>query len=163
MFCQRECNWLQALEGDIDTSHFGFLHVGSRQAGRRAGGQPAAATTVLNRAPEYHVTDTDWGTMYGAYRPARTSKPTGASRISCFPFWTQRRRVQFADRVLARAWVPMDDHHTMFVIADAGSRQRGHSRGATVASRFPARLGYRLRAQHDDWYGRWRPGERRND
>ena len=28
-FVQRECNWLQALEGDIDTSHFGFLHVGS--------------------------------------------------------------------------------------------------------------------------------------
>ncbi len=25
---QRECNWLQALEGDIDTSHFGFLHLG---------------------------------------------------------------------------------------------------------------------------------------
>src|SRR5262249_4018440 len=23
---QRECNWLQALEGDIDTSHFSFLH-----------------------------------------------------------------------------------------------------------------------------------------
>ena len=28
-FVQRECNWLQALEGDIDTSHFGFLHAGS--------------------------------------------------------------------------------------------------------------------------------------
>ena len=26
---QRDCNWLQALEGDIDTSHFGFLHVGA--------------------------------------------------------------------------------------------------------------------------------------
>ena len=25
---QRECNWFQSLEGDIDTSHFGFLHVG---------------------------------------------------------------------------------------------------------------------------------------
>src|SRR6202021_85225 len=25
---QRECNWLQALEGDIDTSHFSFLHTG---------------------------------------------------------------------------------------------------------------------------------------
>src|SRR5258707_797435 len=24
-FAQRECNWLQALEGDIDTSHFSFL------------------------------------------------------------------------------------------------------------------------------------------
>ena len=27
-FVQRECNWLQAIEGDIDTSHFGFLHAG---------------------------------------------------------------------------------------------------------------------------------------
>jgi len=26
-FTQRECNWLQALEGDIDTSHFSWLHV----------------------------------------------------------------------------------------------------------------------------------------
>src|SRR4051812_3956644 len=25
---QRECNWLQGLEGDIDTSHLGFLHLG---------------------------------------------------------------------------------------------------------------------------------------
>jgi len=24
-----ECNWLQALEGDIDTSHLGFLHYGA--------------------------------------------------------------------------------------------------------------------------------------
>src|ERR1700739_3075796 len=30
-FVQRECNWLQALEGDIDHSHFGFLHTGSVQ------------------------------------------------------------------------------------------------------------------------------------
>ncbi len=26
---QRECNYLQALEGDIDTSHFAFLHAGA--------------------------------------------------------------------------------------------------------------------------------------
>src|SRR5215472_6690368 len=25
----RECNWFQALEGDIDTSHLGFLHLGA--------------------------------------------------------------------------------------------------------------------------------------
>ena len=30
----RECNWLQALEGDIDTSHFGFLHLGSVEPGQ---------------------------------------------------------------------------------------------------------------------------------
>ena len=27
----RDCNWLQSLEGDIDTSHFGFLHAGAVQ------------------------------------------------------------------------------------------------------------------------------------
>ena len=26
---QSACNWLQALEGDLDTSHSGFLHRGS--------------------------------------------------------------------------------------------------------------------------------------
>ena len=25
----RECNWLQGLEGDIDTSHAGILHGGA--------------------------------------------------------------------------------------------------------------------------------------
>ncbi len=25
---QRDCNWLQALEGDFDTSHVGLLHLG---------------------------------------------------------------------------------------------------------------------------------------
>ncbi len=28
----RECNWLQAFEGDIDTTHIGFLHFGSGRA-----------------------------------------------------------------------------------------------------------------------------------
>ena len=32
-FVQRECNWLQALEGDIDTSHFAFLHAGRSMDG----------------------------------------------------------------------------------------------------------------------------------
>src|SRR5690606_20650105 len=32
LMVQRECNYLQALEGDIDTSHFSFLHAGGRTA-----------------------------------------------------------------------------------------------------------------------------------
>ena len=26
---QRECNWVRALEGDLDPSHFSFLHTGA--------------------------------------------------------------------------------------------------------------------------------------
>ena len=65
---QRESNWLQGLEGDIDTSHFGFLHAGHVKAEDFEEGHPARHT-VANRAPEYKVADTEWGTMYGAYRP----------------------------------------------------------------------------------------------
>ena len=53
-FAQRECNWLQALEGDIDTSHFGFLHAGSVDPAN-VPDDNLIRCTVANRAPEYHV------------------------------------------------------------------------------------------------------------
>src|ERR1700687_3103250 len=65
-FAQRECNWLQALEGDIDTSHFGFLHAGSIQPDD-VPEDSLFRHTVTNRAPDYHVAETQCGTMYAAY------------------------------------------------------------------------------------------------
>jgi phenylpropionate dioxygenase-like ring-hydroxylating dioxygenase large terminal subunit len=65
---QRECNYLQALEGDIDTSHFGFLHAGHVDPDDVAEDEPIRHT-ITSRAPEYHVADTAWGTQYAAYRP----------------------------------------------------------------------------------------------
>jgi phenylpropionate dioxygenase-like ring-hydroxylating dioxygenase large terminal subunit len=64
---QRECNWLQALEGDIDTSHVGFLHVGMLNIDDLDENHPMRPT-ILNRAPEYEVSTTEWGTMYGGFR-----------------------------------------------------------------------------------------------
>src|SRR5436309_7438726 len=66
---QRTCNWLQALEGDIDTSHLGFLHLGARDPETMEPGT-FGYYTVKDRCPRYSVIDTDGGTMYGAYRPA---------------------------------------------------------------------------------------------
>src|SRR5437660_2928034 len=68
-FVQRECNWLQALEGDIDTSHFGFLHAGAVDPDD-VPEDSLFRHTVANRAPDYHVADTECGTMYAAYREA---------------------------------------------------------------------------------------------
>jgi phenylpropionate dioxygenase-like ring-hydroxylating dioxygenase large terminal subunit len=66
---QINCNWLQALEGDIATSHFGFLHAGHLK------NEVAPEGTFLrhmleDRAPRYKVVDTEFGASYGAYRPA---------------------------------------------------------------------------------------------
>src|SRR5207237_4679022 len=72
-FVQRECNWLQALEGDIDTSHFGFLHAGGVDP-EDVPEDSLFRHTVANRAPDYHVADTECGTMYAAYRGAAPGK-----------------------------------------------------------------------------------------
>src|SRR5579859_4092490 len=61
---QRECNWLQGLEGDIDTSHLGFLHLGAIDPENTKPGT-FQHYTVKDRAPRYSVVDTEYGAMYG--------------------------------------------------------------------------------------------------
>ena len=151
---QRECSWLQALEGDIDTSHFGFLHTGSVQP-EDVAPDSLLRWTVVNRAPEYHVTDTDYGTMYSAYRPADKGQTYWRFANFLFPFWTQTPQGPF-DRVNTRAWVPMDDTHTMFVsLSWRGSppSMRPLKNGQMVPG---SRLGFDYLPNTTDWYGRWR-------
>ena len=113
-FVLRECNWMQALEGDIDTSHFSFLHIGSVTADQ-VPEDSMLKYQVACRSPEYHVADTEWGTMYAAYRPTEDERIYWRFAQFGFPFWAQVPQGSIIDRVSARAWVPMDDHHTMSV------------------------------------------------
>ena len=154
-FTQRECNWLQALEGDIDTSHFSWLHVGSVQP-EQVDPDNWLMYQVSNRAPDYHVTDTDWGTMYCAYRPAEDGKTYWRFAHFGFPFWTFIPQGDFMDRVIARAWVPMDDTHVMFVgwTWKQASRTAALAGGAPIPGSTPAP---ELQPNTTDWFGRWRP------
>jgi phthalate 4,5-dioxygenase oxygenase subunit len=154
VFAQRECNWLQALEGDIDTSHFGFLHAGS-VAAADVPADNLIRYTVANRAPEYHVADTDWGTMYAAYRPAEGGRTYWRFANFLFPFWTQTPQGAF-DRVNSRAWVPMDDTHTMFV--SLSWKNLPPERAALSNSRVlpGSTLAMDFVPNTTDWFGRWR-------
>ena len=101
-FIQRDCNWLQALEGDIDTSHLGFLHFG--HAGKKdLGDDDPNLQAVVNRTPEYLVRETDWGVMYGAHRPSDEAGMT-SWRIAhfMFPSWTIAPIQTFPRNVMAR-------------------------------------------------------------
>jgi len=155
-FVQRECNWLQALEGDIDTSHFGFLHVGQLDL-EDFEPDDMMRYTVLNRAPEYHVAEAPWGTTYAAYRAAAPGRMYWRFANYMLPFWTQTPQGEFATHVGARAWVPMDDTHTMFVHL--------HWKSAKPSYRMKKPDGSTLlhiTREHNylpnttDWYGRWR-------
>jgi phthalate 4,5-dioxygenase oxygenase subunit len=113
-FIMRRCNWLQALEGDIDTSHFGFLHVGHLDPDEVPDGHPLQHTAG-ERAPEYHVRDTPWGTTYAAYRTIKPETIYWRFANYMFPFWTQTPQGEFPRNIQARAWVPLDDEHVMMI------------------------------------------------
>jgi hypothetical protein len=138
---QRECNWLQALEGDIDTSHFSFLHTGHLQPNDAEDGT-YLRLNLEHRAPRYKVLDTEFGASYGAYRPAGDPGQV-YWRIAhfLFPFYTMIPTGTLGKRISARAWVPMDDEHTMLFhieITKHGVEEM------------------RLLPNASDWYGRFR-------
>jgi len=156
IFAQRECNWLQALEGDIDTSHFSWLHAGSIDLNQVPNDHPGKYQ-LANRAPNLNVMDTDWGTMYGAYRETDNANEL-YWRIAqfLFPFWTMPPDGDFKEHVIARAWVPMDDGHTMFVHISWKKNAQG-LRVDKKGNPLPGiRLGLDYEPNDTSWYGRWR-------
>ena len=151
---QRECSWLQALEGDIDTSHFAFLHLGNVDPQKTE--DNLGRYGLLNRTPEYHVADTDWGTMYAAYRPAEPGMTYWRFAHFMFPFWTSPPDGDFCDHVITRAWVPMDDTHMMFVQLNWKKNSMG-LRKMKDGSQIPGiSFGQKYLPNDTGWYGRWR-------
>ncbi len=155
VFAQRECNWLQGLEGEIDTSHFGFLHAGAVNPADVAEDN-LLRFTVADRAPEYHVIETDTGMMYGAYRPAGPGKTYWRFANVMLPFWTQTPQGKFTEHLHNRAWVPMDDHHTMFI--SLVWKRHPPSVGPNKSGKMLP--GFQRVFDHlpntTDWFGRWR-------
>src|SRR5262245_15751389 len=64
-----ECNWLQSLEGDFDTVHFGFLHAGATPLDSL---KPKSLDyyTLATKWARFVVSDTEFGCTYGCQRPA---------------------------------------------------------------------------------------------
>lgn len=158
-FAQRDCNYLQALEGEIDTSHFGFLHAGHVDAEDLPDDEPLRHT-VTNRAPEYHVEDAAWGTQYAGYRGAGPGKTYWRTGNFLFPFWTQAPNGEFSSHMHARAWVPLDDEHTMFVFIwwkrarAANSLPLPKFKDGTIVG--GTGRGARMLPNSTDWLGRFR-------
>jgi hypothetical protein len=112
-----------------------------------------------DRAPRYHVLDTEYGTMYGAYRPGDSGRIYWRLAHFLLPFWTMPPGGPVDKHVIARAWVPLDDEHTMFWHLSPPLPER-----PPVA--LQDKLGRGLEGIHfnledfapnsSDWLGRWR-------
>jgi phenylpropionate dioxygenase-like ring-hydroxylating dioxygenase large terminal subunit len=139
-------NWLQILEGDIDTTHVGFLHYG----GLKAEDQPPGSFSewqLRDKTAKFEVIDTEGGAAYGARRSAGEEQDYWRIAQFCFPFYTFTPPGVLGTKKGGGARVPMDDYHTMNFFMTAG--RRGPNTGPQGAFKPPL-------PNTTDWFGRFR-------
>ncbi|HEY2594278.1 MAG TPA: Rieske 2Fe-2S domain-containing protein [Chloroflexota bacterium] len=106
-----DCNWLQLLEGGIDTSHSSFLH--------RTFNRDSQATTLTFRArataPRLEVVRTEYGYSYAGIRhlPEQNQNYVRVYQF-VMPFHQMRAFEGYLGHrlVSGHIWVPVDDEHT---------------------------------------------------
>jgi phthalate 4,5-dioxygenase oxygenase subunit len=106
-----ECNWLQALEGGIDTSHFTILHRALKEGARQPGIEPSTPG-VRGGAPTLEVDITDYGYRYFGIRPLGDSQYVRGYHF-VMPFTQLRPPGPGRTQVHGHYWVPMDDENCM--------------------------------------------------
>jgi hypothetical protein len=106
----RECNWMQALEGDIDNAHVPFLHG---QLDFRP--EEGSATRFYGRPMHLEAADTEYGAMYGVRREGEEGEYNWRIIQFLFPSFSMITIGTPRERgvVPSHMWVPMDDEHTM--------------------------------------------------
>jgi hypothetical protein len=111
----QESNFMQGLEGDIDTVHSPFLHAGHVVPEDTLPGSQDWFNTT-QRWLRMEVRDSDVGTTYGAFRPV-PEKPETYWRIGHFlmPFYTMAATGILGKKSQISAWVPIDDEYVMLV------------------------------------------------
>ena len=114
----QECNWLQALEGGIDTAHAPILHRRITENTDRPG---IAVNTnlVKGQAPKLEVDRTDYGYRYAGVRDLGNDRNIIRAYHYVMPFH-QFRPLQFGlqgqdprSLVAGHVWVPMDAENCM--------------------------------------------------
>jgi phthalate 4,5-dioxygenase oxygenase subunit len=118
---------------------------------------------LADRAPRYSVVDTDFGTMYGAYRDTEDGRRYWRVANFLFPFWTMPPQGLLGHKITARGWVPMDDTHTLFIMAGPKLRrtpppdaERSAPLNRANEGTAPAGPWNRILPNTTDWFGRFR-------
>jgi len=109
-----ECNWLQALEGGIDTSHAPILHRLLSETSTRGGFKPSSPF-VRGKAPKLEVDITDYGFQYAGIRPLGETEIHVRTYQYILPFHQIRpaRSEHGFPTDAGHIWVPIDDENTM--------------------------------------------------
>ena len=152
------CNYVQAIEGGIDTSHSSFLH-NNNLADRKSLGQ-------IDRSPHLEVEKTDYGFRYAGIRDARDLGNYVRIYQFIMPFHqfrsgqVDKSKAERPDVPLIKGhmWVPVDDETTCVfnwmhaVDADRPLTPEFIRETETFSGRGPdGETGVRHRTRANDW------------
>ena len=107
-----EGNWVQAMEGDVDSSHIGFLHKNLRDLRDPAKAERENRYQALDKAPKWVIQPTDYGMMIAARRNAEEDTYYWRINQVMLPYYTSVAAPIDGSSGLLHMWVPMDDSHT---------------------------------------------------
>jgi len=140
---REECNWVQAVEGGIDTSHAPILH--RSLSANAESGNPITSPFVRSSAPTLELDHTDYGYRYFGVRDLDDDDLYVRGYHFVMPF-TQIRPNQVGRGgpiqtvISGHHWVPIDDYNSMVFnwnysygpepLTDAQMDQRGFGNGA---------------------------------
>lgn len=104
----QECNWLQALEGEIDSAHAAILHGRADQGG------------VINQwkqgqdlAPTFECAVHESGVSIASRRKVGDDQHYIRVNQFMMPFWTLVPPQSQYPELSGHAWVPIDDEHSL--------------------------------------------------
>jgi phthalate 4,5-dioxygenase len=110
-FRVQECNWLQAVEGEIDSAHAPILHG-------RIDAQGAISDWVAKKdlRPTFECKRQDFGMSVASRRVL--DENTHYWRVNQFllPFYTLVPPQSQYPELSGHAWVPLDDEHTLCIM-----------------------------------------------
>jgi phthalate 4,5-dioxygenase len=110
----QECNYAQAIEGEIDESHVSFLHS---RTDALSDNKLALTGAYLQQdtAPAYVVHETDYGLACGSRRQVEDGKHLWRINLFLLPFFSLICPSDDPHLYIARAWIPADDEHTWVI------------------------------------------------
>lgn len=145
----RACNWVQAMEGDIDSSHINFLHrtLDLSDLSTVPGvALPGFATTGIRMVqeggvPRLETANTEAGVLHTSARRLDDGREYHRVHPFLFPFHTMVGGGTSAAEVSfnGKLWVPMDDEHSLVLEWQfRPGRPWGEAeRAALLAARIP--------------------------
>jgi phthalate 4,5-dioxygenase oxygenase subunit len=146
---EQPANWMQILEGHIDTLHAGFLHYGSI----KAEDQPAGTFSeyqLRDRTAHFEVIDTDVGAAYGAYRQGGPGQTYWRIAQWMFPSYSISPPGVLGLGKRFAIEVPMDDYNTLIWQASVGRGRPGSGLNPSGATQL------RMQPRSNGWFGRFR-------